>query len=711
MIENIKIALKKQKKLIALFLLTIVLPSLILSVFGIRAIRNEKFRLEKKIEIEHRRIAEFLKTQIYSRFENIELVLTNTAQYPSFLEKDYPAIKELLDKQIVDNPLIEQIFMLYRDENPIFPQIQPVTRRHRPASRPLLDDSQQKLLMKAQEHEFQQKDYRAAVTLYRELLLSGERIDQAQVLNFLARNLKKLGMYRQAITHYLRIADDFSDHRSSSRRPLGLIAELQIVDCYQRLGDFQNAINRGIQLYGNLLGNSWNLDEDQFSTYTSMVKENIADLLNQNEMGGPGREYQDEFEQMNKQHQGKMEQWQIHNSIREEIIPDLTERFLQAESDIQLPFRLSKTIDNQDFLIFTGMIPDEAGRKPLGILGIKMNNDYLTNVVLDEIIDEFQSDEEAIINVSDFAGQRLYGDVGSEAKSLSITEYFDDNFPPWKIEIYDISKGSSEFIGIHKSFYFWTILTLIVILIFGAVLIMMTIAHEREILKIKSDFVSSVSHELKTPLTSIKALTERLLEGKVKSQAKMRQYFSVISQDTDKLTRLVKNVLDFSRIEEGKKEYDFKETDIASWTKQTVDDYLNDRMQEDIKVRVKVEGELPPLHIDRDALSRSLGNLLDNALKFSPEKKEVEIRVRGDDNNVILQVKDTGIGIPQDELGRIFEKFYQGSNALRQSVKGTGLGLTLVKHAVEAHQGKIEVESKTDQGTTFSLIFPVKGIA
>ena len=123
---------------------------------------------------------------------------------------------------------------------------------------------------------------------------------------------------------------------------------------------------------------------------------------------------------------------------------------------------------------------------------------------------------------------------------------------------------------------------------------------------------------------------------------------------------------------------------------------------------MKIDGELPPLRIDRDILSRSLGNLLDNALKFSPDEKEVEIHVKRDEENVIVQVKDRGIGIPQDEVGKIFDKFYQGRNALRQSVKGTGLGLTLVKHAVEAHGGKISVESKMDQGTTFSLVFPVK---
>lgn len=224
----------------------------------------------------------------------------------------------------------------------------------------------------------------------------------------------------------------------------------------------------------------------------------------------------------------------------------------------------------------------------------------------------------------------------------------------------------------------------------------------------KSDFVSSVSHELKTPLTSIKVLTERLLAGKVKNPAKMKQYFSMISQDTDKLTRLVKNVLDFSKIEEGQKEYELEETDVAQWLIQTIEDFRKDRIQGAIKIHIEIAKNIPPLPLDRDALAQAINNLLDNALKFSPKKKEVEVHVKSDQEAVIIEVKDRGIGIPQDEWDKIFDKFYQGSNAFRQSVKGTGLGLTLVKRAVEAHGGSVCVESKMGQGSTFSLIFPIK---
>ncbi|MFH1941044.1 MAG: ATP-binding protein [bacterium] len=709
MIEYIKIAVRKQKKLIAIFLLTIFLPSVSLSIFGIRSIRNEKFRLEKQIENEHRRIANIIKSQINSRFQNVEVVLQNVVHYPSFAKKDIPSIKEILNNRLHDNPLIEQIFILYRDENPVYPLLQPSAEKRLLRSSQLLNDSQQEKLKRAQECEFQKNDYRTAISLYRELLsLSTDQNTKAEMLNHMARNQKKLGDFRQAVKTYLRIVNEYPESTTPSRLPLALTAELQIIDSYQKLGDSSQAIKQALLLYGSILENVWNLDEDQFKTYASLVQENVTTMLNQDAAILPESGEKDTFQQLKKLHEKKILQWHVCRNITEGIVPDLRKKLNESASDTQRPLRLSQTVDNRNFLISAVTIPDEAGRNPLGLLGIKLDIHYLLDVIVNEIIENIQFDEETKIAISDLSGEKVWGDEDQGVSRSRISEYFDDNFPPWKIEISRTSTGTLGVFEIHKNFYFWTILTLMIILSFGAVLIVKTVAHERELLKIKSDFVSSVSHELKTPLTSIKALTERLLDGKVKSPTKMKEYFSVISQDTDKLTRLVKNVLDFSKIEEGKKEYNFEETNMVAWLTQTIDNFRKDRMQEGIKIHTQIENEIPPLLIDQDGLSRSLNNLLDNALKFSQNKKDVEIRVRSDVENVVIQVKDNGIGIPQDELSKIFDKFYQGRNALRQTVKGTGLGLTLVKHAVEAHGGTISVESKVDQGTTFSLILPLK---
>ena len=193
MIENLKIALKKQKRLIAIFILTIFLPSVALSIFGIRAIRNEKFRLSQQFENEHRRIADFLKTKVSSQLKDIETVIQNLVQYPMFSDKDYQAIKELLITGLVENNLMDQVFIIYKDEEPLFPLFQPVVEKRFLGSILLLDDAQQKKLKSAEEYEFVQKDYKMAISFYNELFINiNDKNRQAQVLNHIARNSAKL---------------------------------------------------------------------------------------------------------------------------------------------------------------------------------------------------------------------------------------------------------------------------------------------------------------------------------------------------------------------------------------------------------------------------------------------------------------------------------------------------------------------------------------
>jgi len=188
----------------------------------------------------------------------------------------------------------------------------------------------------------------------------------------------------------------------------------------------------------------------------------------------------------------------------------------------------------------------------------------------------------------------------------------------------------------------------------------------------------------------------------------MNQYFSVIAQDTDRLTRLVGNILDFSKIEEGKREYDFVETDVAQLISRQIQGFQKDELLKDFSIQAFIQEDIPHLFVNKDALSQVINNLLDNAVKFSPAKKEIEVHLRKDKEHIILEVRDKGIGISPDDLDKIFDKFYQGKNALKQTVKGTGLGLTLVKHTVEAHGGRVSVKSKVGEGSAFSLIFPLE---
>ena len=354
------------------------------------------------------------------------------------------------------------------------------------------------------------------------------------------------------------------------------------------------------------------------------------------------------------------------------------------------------------------MLPDGTDADFSSLVGAKADHEYLIGIVLQKLIENMQFSENTSVTISDLEGRPMLGNKDVSTELATITEFFDDNFPPWKLEFFRSQTSGLVGIDIRKSFYFWTIVVLLIVLTFGAVLIMRTIAHEMDVLKIKSDFVSSVSHEFKTPLTSIRTLVERLQDGKVQGKAKMMQYFSVIAQDTDKLTRLVGNILDFSKIEEGKREFDFEETDMAQLVSSLMQDFQKDELLKDFSIQAFIQEDIPQLSVDGEALYQALNNLLDNAVKFSPDKKEIEVHLSKDEENIILEVKDVGIGISPDDLDKIFDKFYQGKNALKQTIKGAGLGLTLVKHTVESHGGRVSVKSKVGEGSTISLIFPIE---
>ncbi len=708
--KDLTIALKRHKRLIVLFLLTIFLPSVLLSVLGIKAIRNEKFRLVKQFEEEQIRMIDLFRAQILSRVNEVENDLQYLVQTPSFLNQDVEAIKILLDSRLVENHLIDHFFVVYRNADPWFPPLQPVLNPPVSISTFDQDEAWQEKLKKAEEYEFVQKNYKSAVSVYNDLLaIAKDKNHQAQLLNHLARNLTKLEDYKQAISIYLRIANNYPESKTSAGVPLVIIARLQLTDSYEKSGEFDNALNEAFKLYEKLLLNSWSLNESQFKIYASMVKESITEILEKSPTElADKEEYIKQFEQLTKIHQGRIEQWQIINDLKREIIPEFRQKITQPGTYTPFPFRYSKTINNQDFLTITLMIPDENNKDSQGILGAKINNGLLENDILNDIIKVIHSGDSANFTISNLTGHIIYGKKSLSEEIPKITAFFENNFPPWKIEAYGEETNIAGLIGLHKSFYFWTILTLILILSFGVALMVRTIAHEMEVLKIKSDFVSSVSHEFKTPLTSISALIERLSEGKVKDQDKIKQYYSVITQDTEKLSRLVGNILDFAKMEEGKMEYDFEETDIEAWLDQTIENFRKENLQREIKLHTRIQADIPYLKIDKNALAQAVNNLLDNAIKSSTKKNEIEVIIRRDENHLKMEVKDYGIGIPRDELDRIFEKFYQGSNAIRLSTKGTGLGLTLVRHTVEAHGGEVYVESKLGVGSTFTISLPIK---
>jgi signal transduction histidine kinase len=245
-------------------------------------------------------------------------------------------------------------------------------------------------------------------------------------------------------------------------------------------------------------------------------------------------------------------------------------------------------------------------------------------------------------------------------------------------------------------------------LLAGLGLVWANVRRELRLSRLKSDFVANVSHELKTPLALIRLYAETLELRRVPSEDRKSEYYRVIGKESRRLTQLINNILDFSRIEAGRREYKLVPSDIGAEVRDVVESYRFAIEKLGFSLGLQVADELPPLELDPEAISQALINLLNNAIKYSPEQKAIEVAVRRDGDRVRLSVSDRGIGIPRSEQRRIFEKFYRVETSLVHTTKGSGLGLALVQHIAEAHGGQVEVESTPGEGSTFTLSLPVQ---
>jgi len=237
------------------------------------------------------------------------------------------------------------------------------------------------------------------------------------------------------------------------------------------------------------------------------------------------------------------------------------------------------------------------------------------------------------------------------------------------------------------------------------------VTRELAVARLQSDFVSAVSHEFRTPLTSMRHLTELLDRGVVSEEDRRKQYYAALSHETTRLHHLVESLLNFGRMEAGALEYRFEMVSIAELVGDVVAEFERDVCGGDSRIELTTAGPMPEVRADHEALGRAVWNLLDNAAKYSAEGSTVRVELARAGGQVFIRVRDEGSGIPAHERKQIFKKFVRGAQARASHVKGTGIGLAMVQHIVRAHRGEIRLDSQPGKGSTFSIVLPVEGHA
>jgi signal transduction histidine kinase len=236
-----------------------------------------------------------------------------------------------------------------------------------------------------------------------------------------------------------------------------------------------------------------------------------------------------------------------------------------------------------------------------------------------------------------------------------------------------------------------------------------SVARSLELARMKQDFVSNVTHELKTPLTSIRMYAESLSLGRYRDEEKKKEYLDTIIRESERLARLIDDVLDFARVGEGKRPYVLAEGDVTEVVLEAIELFRHSAKVRGFELYLDLPalGGLPPVDLDRDALVRSVLNLLSNAVKYSPDSRYVGVSVKREGDLLAISVADKGIGIDKEDLDRIFDRFYRAGDVLTRAVSGAGLGLSLVDEVVRSHGGKIRVESARGKGSTFIILLPI----
>jgi signal transduction histidine kinase len=353
--------------------------------------------------------------------------------------------------------------------------------------------------------------------------------------------------------------------------------------------------------------------------------------------------------------------------------------------------------------VLAAVIPDTPAGPLLAVL--TRSDQGLRRDILDKTLSGLEG--HSVLAVLGPADQPIYAPRPLDRAEQVLTVAFGEALPTWRLALYEPA-GLSPRDAVRRQAWLLmaTFALLLGVIALGLFATYRLVRRESEMARLKSDFVANVSHDLKTPLALIRMFGETLEMNRAPDEATRREYYGVITRESERLSRLIDNVLDFSRIEGGRRRYELTPGPVEPVILEVLEAFRYPLSQLGFKVSVEVEPDLPEVRLDADALAQALANLIDNAIKYSDARRRLVVSARHVGDEIRLEVADEGIGIALHEQARVFDKFYRVGRSDTQGRRGSGVGLALVKHIAEAHGGRVSVESRLGEGSRFIIALP-----
>jgi len=702
----------KPRKIPLLFLIGIGIPCLLLGYLAFRGIQNDQALLEKERLNEHRKILDLVTKSVEENILNAELAVLDI-----IAEHREPAQSSLIrsvDSLKTQNHLIEELFYSDNSGNIQLPFARllflPDGSKQSLSSVPESVSSARRIRT-GQQLEFQEKDYQKALAIYRQDLeqVSDPRT-KGELLNAIGRVQKKSTLFQDAVKTYETISHDYNQVQTAGGVPLGLAARSEISALYMTINDTITALETSRNLYQDLFKREWILEKAQYNFYSQHIKESVDDIISKAQLPAALQSYKNDFTLLFEEEKVQRRITERLLNFQENATSDLKLKVpLNTEESWNPAIRFSMESGEHEYLVsLLGQFSIKENQENK-LLGLLLKADYLRDSLLYQALQSSVNSGKTGWIVKGMSDQSILTSEESPSGPITVRTNFEGGFPPWFVELYQQETDLFEtFLTSRRGIYFYMFILLAGILIFGLILTVRTVVREIELSRMKSDFVSTISHEFKSPLSSIRQLSEMLQSGRIPAEEYRQQYYDVLVEQSERLSLLIDNILDFSKIEEGKKEFDFAMVEISSLVLEIVTAIQDQVRHKDFNIQLEIEESLPLIKADRAALAQATTNLIDNAIKYSGDSRNIIVRIFAEHPYLMILIKDFGIGIRKEEINKVFERFYRGGDELTRKVKGSGLGLTLVKQIVEVHNGNIDVESEPGKGSTFSIRLPVQ---